>query len=421
MFTHPVSYFESATRRHGPVARLSLPGFGRVVSVTDPALIKQIFLDHDRAHAGEASKVMGPVLGPHSVLLLDGGEHMRQRKLLLPPFHGEALRAYEERIVEITRREIAGWPADRPFSMRPRMQAITLQVILEVIFGIEDAERRDRYSHAIDRLMAVSNLLGLDTRPDRGRPSRIAKLIAKRRAPVDELIFEDVEHRRQQPSGGDDVLSLLLAARDEDGNSLTDSELRDELVTMLFAGHETTATALAWAIDLLVWNPAAYERATEAARDGDDEYLDAVAKETLRIRPVVWSTGRIVQQPFQLGRWTIAPGVRLWSPMNVLAADERIYERPGEFEPERFVDAQPPAYAWIPFGGGIRRCIGAAFASLEMRLVLKEMLLAGEFTSAAKSPERQRMRAVTLAPANGTRVRFTPFVSSRVELEGAVR
>ncbi|MBI5309519.1 MAG: cytochrome P450 [Actinobacteria bacterium] len=252
-FTRPVSYFESATRNYGPVAWLSLPGFGRVVSVTDPALIKQVFLDHDRAYAGEASKVMGPVLGPHSVLLLDGGEHMRQRKLLLPPFHGEALRAYERRIAEITRREIATWPANRPFAMRPRMQAITLQVILEVIFGVDDAERRDRYSHAVDRLMAISNLLALDTRPGSGRRSPIQRLIARRRVAVDRLIFEDVERRRKQAAGGEDVLSLLLAARDEDGRALTDSELRDELVTLLFAGHETTATALAWAVDLLMW------------------------------------------------------------------------------------------------------------------------------------------------------------------------
>ncbi|MBJ7348896.1 MAG: cytochrome P450 [Thermoleophilaceae bacterium] len=335
---------------------------------------------------------------------------MRQRKLLLPPFHGEALRAYEERITEIAMHEIARWPRGDAFAIRPRTQAITLQVILEVIFGVRDADRRDQYSHVIDRLMKVANFMGVNAKnQDESSKRSAAHWIRPRRDAVDKLIYEDLHRRRADPAAdGNDILSMLLAARDEDGRPMTDSELRDELVTLLFAGHETTATALAWATDLLVWNPAVMARATLAAREGDDVYLDALVNETLRIRPVVWSTGRVTQEPMQIGEWVVPKGTRLWSPMTVLAADGKIYDDPDEFKPERFVDVPPPPYAWIPFGGGIRRCIGASFAALEMRIVLREMLLAGSFASAGRRPERSRLRNVTLAPARGTRVRFTP-------------
>ena len=409
LFARPADFFRAIERRHGPVAHVKLPGFGDVVLITDPELIKQVYLNPDEAYAGEASKVMGPVLGPHSVLLLDGAEHMRQRKLMLPPFHGESLRGYEQSIREIATREIAAWPRGKTFAVRPRSQSITLQVILKVIFGVEDPARRDRYSRAVDRLMSVSNLLALNTRAD-GEISRWspARMIESRRRAVDDLIFEDLADRRGNPlPGATDVLSLLLAARDDEGDPMTDAELRDELVTLVFAGHETTATAIAWAADLLAWNPEVQERATRAATGDDTEYLDALVNETLRIRPVVWSTGRIVQRSLQLGNWRIPAGFRLWSPMTNLAANRSVYPEPERFDPGRFIGATPPAYAWIPFGGGIRRCIGAAFAQLEMRVVLQEMLRAGQLHPAGKRPERQQMRAVTLAPQHGARVRMT--------------
>ncbi len=404
----PAEFFKWIGAKYGRVAHIRLAGLGDVVCVTEPDLIKQIYLDHDHAFAGEASRVMEPVLGPRSVLLLDGSEHLRQRKLLLPPFHGEALRGYEQTMGDIARREIARWPAGRVFSIRPHMQAITLEVILRVIFGIDDQRRRDEYSAAIDRLMAVANLLGLNVGAD-GEMGRLSprRLIARRRQAVDDLIYEDIARRRADPRpGADDILSLLLAARDEDGQAMTDGELRDELVTTVFAGHETTATALAWAVDQLVWNPDVLARAVRAAHEDDDVYIDALASETLRLRPVVWSTGRIVQETIELGEWRIPPGVRLWSPLTNLAFDPAIYRDPERFDPQRFVDEAPPSYAWVPFGGGIRRCIGASFAQLEMRVVLKEMLLAGHLQRTGRAPARQRMRAVTLAPARGTRVRF---------------
>jgi cytochrome P450 len=410
LMTRPVEFFAHVRRRYGRIAHIRLAGFGHVITVTEPELIKQIYLDAEGARAGEASKVMQPVLGPHSLLILDGAEHMRQRKLILPAFHGDALRAYERTMTEIARREIAQWPRDRAFSVRPRMQTITLEVILQVVFGIRDQARRDQYSHAIDRLMAVSNLIGINVNSD-GKLRRFSPepLFRRRRGAVDDLIHEDIEQRQSDPGrAATDVLSMLMEARDDEGRAMTESELRDELVTMVFAGHETTATALAWAVDLLAWHPDVLERATRAARDDDDEYIDALVTETLRIRPVVWSTGRIVQHEMDIGGWRIPPGFRLWSPFSNLGMDPDNYDDPERFDPERFVGQSPPPYVWIPFGGGIRRCVGAAFAQVEMRIVLKELLLAGRIERAARRPARQRMRAVTLAPSGGTRVRFHP-------------
>lgn len=406
----PVEFFERCRRRYGPAVRARLAGYGDVVWIVEPSAVQALFSDPERLHAGKAANVLEPVLGPNSVLTLDGAEHLRQRKLLLPPFHGESVKRYAEVIAAATRAELERWPLERPFPVRERMQALTLEIILHAVFGVTDASRRAEYASRIRRLTAMANVMVLPEplRRDVGRLS-VGGLLARRRADLDQLIHEDIaERRRQDGTLGEDVLSLLLAARDEHGRPMTDDELRDELVSLLFAGHETTATGLAWAFDLLMHHPATLDRATAEAKAGEHAYIDAVVKETLRLRPVVFAAGRIVQEPFELGGYLLPAGVRAWAPIVLLGRDERFYPEPEAFRPERFLEGQPPSYTWIPFGGGVRRCIGAAFATLEMRVVLQTALARTTPRPARTDPDRPRLHGVTIVPARGTQLTLSP-------------
>ncbi len=406
----PLGFFEPLRRRHGDVFSLNFPYFGRMVYVADPAVVKRVFTgDPSVFHAGEANAtVLEPALGPNSVLTLDDDEHLRQRKLILPPFHGAEVTRYGELIREIAERDIETWPHERAFSLRPHTQRITLAVILRAVFGIAEGERLERASALVDEFARRSHLpTGIPAlRRHLGRFSPWTRFVRAREA-LDELIYEEIAARRAAPDAADrdDVLSLLLRARHEDGSPMSDEELRDELVTVIGAGHETTATALAWAIERLLRTPRALD-ALCASLEAGDEYLDATVKETLRARPVIVDVARKLTEPAEIGAYLIPAGTMVMPAIAALHYREDLFPEPHEFRPERFLDGKADHYAWIPFGGGVRRCAGAAFAQYEMRIVLRTILERTELSAPDPKPERVAPRNITLAPGKGCRVRL---------------
>jgi cytochrome P450 family 135 len=405
----PLGFFIRLHRRYGDVFAVSFPYFRHIVYVADPATVKRVFTgDPAQFHAGEANAtVLEPALGPHSVLTLDEAEHLRQRKLLLPPFHGDSVVRYGELIGEITEDNMQGWPVGRPFPLRPQTQRITLAVILRAVFGVRGEERFRRAAELVDEFASRSNVPTQipALRRNLGRFSPWARFLRARDA-LDAFIYEEIAARRSEPDRDerDDVLSLLLRATDEDGKPMSDRELRDELVTVIGAGHETTATALAWAFERLLRNPRVLDRLRESIEDGDDDYLDATVKETLRARPVIGDVARKLTAPAEIGGFELPAGTFVLPAIAAMHYREDLYPEPEQFRPERFLDGKTDTYAWIPFGGGVRRCIGAAFAQFEMRVVIKTILERAELRAPDPRPERVKMRNITLAPGKGGRV-----------------
>ncbi len=405
----PLSFLTGFRRRYGDVFTVRFPFFGEIVYVASPELVKEVFTGSPAVlHAGEANAtVLEPALGPNSVLTLDDEPHLQQRKLLLPPFHGERVRRYGELIREVTRRDMEGWPVGEPFALRPHTQRITLSVILRAVFGIVDEARIDRATELIDefsdRVTLITKFPNL--RRDLG-PFSPWRRFLRARARLDEFLYEEIGLRRGEAEDGerDDVLSLLLRARHDDGSPMSDEELRDELLTVVGAGHETTATALAWAMERLLRTPAVLERLRESVAAGEDDYLDATVKETLRARPVIPDVARRLTAPLRIAGYELPAGAFVLPAIAALHYREDVFERPREFRPERFLDAKADNYAWIPFGGGVRRCVGAAFAEYEMRIVLREIVARAQLRAPDPAPERVRIRNITLAPAKGARV-----------------
>jgi cytochrome P450 len=402
----PGRYITACQRRYGDVVTFSTKFDSNFVMVFDPAIVKQVFqAPPDRLHAGKANALLGPVLGERSVLLLDGDEHLRQRKLMLPPFHGKRLKGYEDVMREAADRAIESWPVRREFALMPSMQTLTLEVIMRTVFGFEDGARKEELRRRIRAMLdPVSRRMGvvlLALSGGRFGTRRVVESFERRRAELDELIFEEIARRREAPDleQRDDVFSMLVLARDEDGRPMTDRELRDELVTLLVAGHETTATALAWTFDLLLHHP----RVLAKVRAGGDDYLEAVVKESLRARPVIPGIGRVVQdEPFDLNGYAIPPGIEI-NP-SIAGVHRRAYRNHEEFRPERFLEPDPPdTYTWIPFGGGVRRCLGASFALMEMKTVVRRVLERTRLEPAG-GPDRVERRGITMVPKRGVRV-----------------
>jgi cytochrome P450 len=409
----PLGFLIGFQRRYGDVFTVSFPYFGRIVYVASPELVKEVFTGSPaQFHAGEANAtVLEPALGPNSVLTLDDEPHMRQRKLLLPPFHGERIARYGELMREITAREMESWPVGEPFALRPHTQRITLAVIMRAVFGVHDEQRLIRFERLIEtfagRVNAVTAFPVL--RRNLGPWSPWTRFLRARQA-LDEFIYEEIALRRAEVATAeerDDVLSLLLAARHDDGSPMSDEELRDELVTVLGAGHETTATALAWAMERLLRTPRVLAKLRESIAAGEDDYLDATIKETLRARPVIVDVARKLTSPARIAGYELAAGTFVLPAIAAMHYREDLFPDPEEFRPERFLDGGGPkadTYVWIPFGGGVRRCIGAAFAEYEMRIVLRTILERADLSAPDPKPERVKIRNITLAPGKGSKV-----------------
>ena len=406
LVTRPLGYVRRCRERYGPTFTVHFAPFGRVVYLTEPEDVKAAFTgDAETFHTGEARESLAPILGHHSLLLLDEAEHLRERKLMLPPFHGERLRGYEAAMARITAEEAERIPLGRPIALRPHMQAITLEVILRVVIGAREPEHLDPLRAALQRLTAihpVTILAAAWTGRDLGPGSPFRQIIQRRDA-ADELIYAEIARRRADPAG-DDMLSLLVQARDEEGRGLDDQALRDELATLLLAGHETTATGLAWAFERLVRNPAAMDRIREEIAGDEHAYLDAAVKEVLRVRPVVTDVARFLRKPVELAGWRLPKKATVMASVSAIQLAERHWPDPTAFRPERFLDGQPDAYTWIPFGGGVRRCLGASFAQVEMRVVMRELLRRLRFRAARPEPEPGRVHHVTFAPLRGGEV-----------------
>lgn len=403
----PISFMEQWRRELGETFHASIIGPGEVVFISDPPSMKALFAaDRTNTIAPGRNLILGPLLGSGSLLLQEDEEHLRRRKLMLPPFHGERMRAYEELIADVTRRNAERWPAGEPFSLHPHMQEITLEVILRAVFGIEDERRRDDLSAALVEILhatATPKAIGVVIPGVRDTPPyRHLRLLQER---IDDLLADEISERRADPAldERDDILSMLVGARFEDGEPMSDKELRDQLMTLLLAGHETTATGLAWTFDLLFQNPEPYERLREevAAQNGS-EYTDAVAEEALRVRPVVPFTGRELRQDSHLGGYNLPSGSIVMASIYLAHTRPDVYADPFAFRPERFIEQKTDTYSWVPFGGGTRRCIGAAFAQLEMRVALRTILETWDLRGVDDGYERPVRRNVTMSPATGT-------------------
>ncbi|WP_320670709.1 cytochrome P450 [Patulibacter defluvii] len=405
----------AAQRRYGDVFSLDLSQ-ERVTYTSHPDHVRSLLTaDPAVAPSLTGQSPLRPIVGDSSVLTAVGPRHMRQRKLLLPAFHGEAIAHYRDQITIAAEREIAGWPVGKPFRLAPAAQAITLDVILAGVFGIDGRPAPGTAEHRLRR--TVRGILALSVGPG----AKLAELLnvgsdeavgAQRLAMdwLDRAIYPLIAARRaaHRPGEGHDVLSMLLDARTEEGEQLTDLELRNELVTLVLAGHETTANTLAWAFERLLRTPAAYDRLRESVRSGEDDgYVDAVIHEAMRIRPVVPTIGREVLVPWRLGDVAVPAGSRILISILLLHRRADLYPDPLAFRPERFLGVKPGTYTWLPFGGGIRRCLGAALAMAELRIVLREIVLRTDMAAVDAAAERPAHRNVTMIPAAGARLTVT--------------
>jgi cytochrome P450 len=420
----PIPFMHECQERYGDVFTIRLKGLGTYVVVSEPEHIKEFFTgDGDVFRAGEANVSLGPLLGETSVLLLDGAAHMRQRRLLLPPFHGERMQAYATLMRDIADESIDAWPLDAPFAIHEPMQRITLAVILRTVFGVAEGPRYDalaaQLTRMLERGMSPWVLMAILRRDILGL-TPWSKFLAERRN-TDAMLLDEIARRRAESDRAQrsDVLSLLLSATDEHGEPMQDRELRDELLTLLVAGHETSASTLAWAFERMLTHPHVLDRARdeiervtgggplEPAHLPKLEYVDAVLKETLRIRPILPMVARRLTKPVRFAGCDLPAGVMVGACIYLAQRNPASFPAPGEFRPERWLGVKADPYTWLPFGGGIRRCIGMAFAQYEMKIVLAAALRRISLRLASPRPVRIARRGITLVPGGGTRVVVT--------------
>ncbi len=391
-------------RRYGDVFRLRIAPVGDAIYIADPLMVKQVFQGSTKVlHAGEGNQILGSILGSRSVLLLDEEEHLAERKRMLPAFHGERVARTVELMAQLTREEVARWPRGVPFELHERMQALTLEIIVQVVFGVTDPARAAALSAALRDVTDIKVWqmpAFVSPRVADAAPWRVLK---RRRARADRLIAAEVEHHLAE--GGleerDDVLSMLLLSSDGDA-----SAARDQLMTLLLAGHETTASGLAWTFERLLRHPEQLARVCDGLGEDRDPYRDAVVKESLRVRPVIHDVARRLTEPMTLGDWDLPAGVVVLPSIGLLHADDALHAEAAAFRPERWLsdDASGSPYAWIPFGGGTRRCLGATFATTEMATVLRTILQEAELSAPDPADEPQEMSHITIVPKHGTRV-----------------
>jgi cytochrome P450 len=409
----PLPFMQECREKLGDSFSVKFLGFERpMVLISDPKAVKALYMEREHGLPPGRNIFLEPILGSRSLLLLEGADHLAHRKLMLPPFHGERMRSYESIVADIVDAEIDSWPLGEEFAIHPRMQAITLEVILRVVFGVAEGPRLERLRDRLGRLLVdtsspVTQLLVLATRRF-GNRYPLAK-IEEGMKDVDELLYAEIaEHRRRDDlEERDDMLSALILARFEDGEGMTDTELRDQLMTLLLAGHETTATGLAWTFDLLLRHATTLQRLRDSLEQGSDEYMRATIAESLRLRPVVPLAGRRLAKDLEVDGLSLPAGTDVTPAIWLTHTRADVYPEPFAFRPERFLDEAPDTYSWIPFGGGIRRCLGASFAEFEMRIVLNEVLTRCDLHKANPMPERVGRRNITFSPRDGTPVVVT--------------
>jgi cytochrome P450 len=426
----PLEYWDAIARDHGDTFTMKLPGMRPLIVFSNPDAVREIFADDgDVMHAGRFNRVLAPFLGTKSMLMLDGKEHLRHRRLLMPPFHGERMHAYCEQIAALTREEVAGWRVGDRFPVQVPLQRLALRVIVRTVFGIEEGARFDEFVRVFGDLVEYASqplLLLPFVQVDLGPASPWGRFRRKLQA-LDALLLTEIARRRAEGTRGrQDILSLLVDARDDAGTAMTDGELRDELVTLLVAGHETTATALAWALRWILDTPAVESRlrAELDAAVGDDgaiapqaaaklEYLDAVVREVVRLQPVIPLVGRILREPRTVGGYDLPAGSSVACSIYLAHRRPELYPEPAAFKPERFLGRRFSPSEFFPFGGGVRRCIGMAFAYHEMKLVLAEILSRVELELVADRPVGLQRRSISIAPAGGAPVVVRRLRSAR--------
>lgn len=404
-------FIGACRRRYGSTFTLRVAGMGTAVYVTDPADIKTVFAGDPRIfHAGEANSMLKGLLGDTSVLVVDDDLHRNRRRLMMPPFARDAVAAQASVMAQVAAENIDGWPVEETFPAAPKMAEITLEIILRTVIGASDPARLAALREVMPRVLSVgpwetvalANEALLGWRPWHAMRDAIAE--------ADRLLYAEIADRRDDPDLAQwtDALSMLVRAGD-----MTDKELRDQLMTLLVAGHDTTATGLSWALERLTRHPSLLARAARAARDGDDDYLDAVAKETLRIRPVVFDVGRVLKEPVEIGGHPLPAGVMVIPGMVLVHADSQVYPHADRFDPDRMIGATLSPSSYLPFGGGNRRCLGATFAMVEFRVVLREILRRVELQTTSARGERRRLKHVIFVPHRGARIRVTAKHSVR--------
>jgi cytochrome P450 len=440
----PIPFMFGARARFGPVFTLRFPGAPPYVFVSDPAIIRDVFTgDPNALYAGEGNKVLQSIVGEKSLLLLDGPRHLRERRLVMPPFHGERMRSYATAMADVTHGVLSALPEGSPFAIQKAMQDITLDVILRAVFGLAAGPELGHVRETIVRFVELGTsplgtalmfllpperseaILNWGREPMTFGPLRLDlgkhlpwNQVVSAGLAVDEVLYAHIAERRAQAKEGHgmDVLSLLLDARDEDGQPMADQELRDEMMTMLLAGHETSATTLAWCVHYLLGAPAVLERVVReidaVAGNGPLgpeevaklELVDAVIKETLRLVPIVPVVARILKKPLTLGSLSLPEGVGVFPCAYLTHHDPAVWPDPERFDPDRFVGLKIDPATYFPFGGGARRCVGMAFATFEMKLVLAELLRGHTLSRAPGAATRVARRGITLAPSDGVRV-----------------
>jgi cytochrome P450 len=403
-------------RRYGPIMTMPILSLGNVAIVADPELAKQVFTaPTDVLLGGEGVGPAAAIYGSGSMFVQEEPEHLRRRKLLTPPLHGAALSSYVPIIENSTRAAMRSWPVDRPFEMLQAARSLMLDVIVKVIFGVDDPDQALRLGRPFERLLNLGVSEQLTVRyvlrhfgtlrmwPSRARANR----------EIDSVVLPLIARRRTDPRLAEqsDILALLMCARGDDGEQLSNSEIRDDLITLMLAGHETTATTLAWAFDLLLHHPDALRRVRSEASSGEEAFTTAVINETLRVRPPAPFTARVAARPFEIGGYCVDAGTRIVVHIIGINRNADTYEHPHEFRPERFLDTRPQTYAWVPFGGGVKRCLGASFSMRELITVLHVLLREGEFSAVDAEPEKIVRRSIMLVPRYGTRVRFRPHTA----------
>jgi cytochrome P450 family 135 len=393
-------------RRYGDVFSVHVAPAGRAVVLADPEHIRSVFAgSSDVFHAGEGNAILGPVMGEHSVLLLDEKEHLETRKRVMAAFHGEATSAWASVVADVAADTVARWPIDTPFPVHPDLNDISLEVILRIVFGVTDDRRLAILRPLLQQLIRIGPLIFLGwlyPQLDRIGPWRRFNAIKAR---TDAAIYHEIAQRRQATDLAErtDVLSKLLVA----APGQSDAELRDHLVTLLLAGHETTASTLAWTLHDLARVPEVQARVQRAADRDDDDYIEATVKESMRLRPVIGTIARRLNKPAHVGGYDLPAGIVVFPSIYLVHHRPSVYPSPDRFRPERFLGSNPPAATWIPFGGGIRRCLGAALAMVEAKAVLKTVMRRVDVAPGGRA-EAMRTRNVTMIPARGARISVRP-------------